>query len=139
MPERPSWPRTIARFVLGGFLLAAGAAHLLAPELFLVQVPAFLPARELIVLVSGVVELALGAALLAARRWRVLVGWAAAAFFVAIVPGNIGQAITGTDGFGLGSDLARWLRVLFQPLFVVWALWCTGAWSAWRSRSADGA
>ena len=62
-------------------------------------------------------------------------GWTTAAFFVAIFPGNISQYVTGTDAFGLTSDNARLVRLFFQPLLVAWALWSTGAWRAWRSRS----
>ena len=47
-------------------------------------------------------------------------------------------------GFGFvempNSDAARAIRLLFQPVLVVWALWCTGAWTwaraQWRARSA---
>jgi uncharacterized membrane protein len=127
---------TAARWLLAVFLLAAGAAHFLAPEEFLAQVPPWLPARLAIVYVSGVVELTLGGALLVVRRHRVLVGWIVAAFFVAVLPGNISQAVTGTPAFGLETDAARWSRLAFQPLLVLWALWSTGAWRAWRSRSA---
>ena len=49
-------------------------------------------------------------------------------------PGNIEQFVSGTDAFGLNTDLARGIRLLFQPLLVVWALWSTGAWKAWRTR-----
>ena len=59
---------------------------------------------------------------------RIVVGWLAAAFFVAIFPGNISQFITPTDAFGLNSDAARFIRLLFQPLLVVLALWSTEAW-----------
>ena len=86
------------------------------------------------------VELALGGALVALPKQRVTVGWVVAAFFVAIFPGNISQLVTRTDAFGLDSDRARAIRLLFQPLLVVWALWSTGAWRAWRRapRSARG-
>ena len=57
-------------------------------------------------------------------------GWITAAFFVAVFPGNISQFTTGTDSFGLNSDLTRGIRLLFQPLLVLWALWATGAWRA---------
>ena len=61
-----------------------------------------------------------------------------AGFFVAVFPGNIGQWHEGTDAFGLDSDTKRFVRLLFQPLLVVWALWSTGAttWLArrWRAR-----
>jgi len=87
--------------------------------------------------VSGVVELAFAFALVALPRWRIQVGWALAAFFVVIFPGNISQFVTHTDAFGLDSDLARGIRLLLQPLLVVWALWCTGAWRAWRGRASS--
>lgn len=89
---------------------------------------------ELVVAVSGVIELGFAAALLALPRLRVHIGWLLALFFVVVFPGNISQFVTGTDAFGLDSDLARGLRLLFQPLLVAWALWCTGAWHAWRKR-----
>jgi len=100
-------------------------------------VPPWLPLDpDFVVVASGVVEVGLGAALvLAPRRLRPAVGWTTAAFFVAIFPGNISQYVTGTDAFGLTSDNARLVRLFFQPLLVVWALWSTGAWRAWRNRT----
>lgn len=135
--------RTLARVLLAAFLLFAGVGHFVASEEFLAQVPPWMPARLLVVYVSGVVELALGAALLAPARWRPLAGGVVAAFFVLVFPGNISQAVTGTTAFGLDSDTARWARLAFQPVLVLWALWSTGAWSAWtrwrRQRSTgDG-
>lgn len=131
---------TAGRWALAGLLLAAGVAHFVATEDFRAQVPPWLPARDAIVYVSGVVELLLGAALLAARgRHRVHVGVVVAAFFVLVLPGNVSQYLTGTDAFGLDTDTKRGVRLLFQPLLVLWALWCTGAWSAWRRRHVDEA
>jgi uncharacterized membrane protein len=134
-----TWPQRIARWLLGAALLLAGVGHLTAGrEEFLAQVPPWLTLDpDLVVLGSGVVEIALGLALLVARaRWRVWSGWAAALFFLAIFPGNIAQFTEGRDGFGLDTDLARGIRLLFQPVFVVWALWSTGAWRAWRESRA---
>jgi uncharacterized membrane protein len=56
-----------------------------------------------------------------------------AAFFVAIFPGNISQYINQVDAFGLDSDRARLIRLFFQPVLVIWALWSTGAWRTLRS------
>lgn len=127
--------RTIFRWLLAGVLLYAGTAHLAwARTDFEAQVPGWVPVgAEAVVILSGIVELTLGAALLLLRRHRALVGWVVAAFFVAIFPGNISQFVDGAAAFGLDSDLARGVRLLFQPLLVVWALWCTGAWAAWRA------
>ena len=127
---------TIARIVLGLFLVLAGTGHLtFARDAFQAQVPEWLPLdADFVVVASGVVELVLGLSLLFVKRYRVLVGWVVAAFFVAIFPGNISQFVTQTDSLGLDTDLARGIRLIFQPLLVVWALWCTGAWAWWRDR-----
>jgi uncharacterized membrane protein len=96
-----------------------------------------MPAPEAVVAISGVIELILGAALiLTPRKYRAIVGWVVAAFFVVIFPGNISQFVTGTDAFGLDTDAARFVRLLFQPLLVVWALWCTSAWANWRKANS---
>ena len=131
--------RTIGRLVLGIFLFSAGIGHFTNAQAFLAQVPPWMPAPEAVVAISGVVELVLGAALiLAPKRYRPIVGWVIAGFFVVIFPGNISQFITGTDEFGLDSDAARFVRLLFQPVLVVWALWCTSAWSRWRGAQTMG-
>lgn len=128
--------RSIGRLVLGGFLIFAGVAHLsFARTSFYAQVPRWLPlSADLVVIASGVVEIVLGAALLVLTRWQVTMGWVAAVFFVLVFPGNIAQFASHADAFGLNSDLARGIRLLFQPLLVIWALWCTGAWAAYRRR-----
>ena len=125
-----SLPRTVARWLLGGALLFAGVSHLtFAREEFAAQVPSWFPVDDdPVVLVSGVVEVGLGAALVAWRRGRVPVGFVVAAFFVAVFPGNVAQYLEGNDGFGLDTDRKRLVRLFFQPLLVVWALWSTGAW-----------
>ncbi|MFJ6001678.1 hypothetical protein [Arthrobacter sp. NPDC092385] len=127
---RTSLPRRIARVVLGAFLVFAGTAHLtVARSEFAAQVPSWLPlGADLVVVVSGVVELLLGAALVFPGRYRVPVGWVVAAFFVAIFPGNIAQYVDGVSAFGLDTDGARLARLFFQPVLVLWALWSTGAW-----------
>ena len=128
--------RTLGRVALGAFLANAGVGHLtFAREEFQAQVPEWVPVdKDVVVVASGVVEVLLGLALLLApRRHRPLVGWVAAAFFVAIFPGNISQLVTRTDAFGLNSDTARAVRLLFQPVLVAWALWSTGAWRAFRA------
>ncbi len=137
MTGRMAGAAALGRLLLAAFLAFAGIGHFLNPESFAAQVPPWFPAPEATILVSGVVELVLAAALvLAPQRHRPLVGWVVAGFFVVIFPGNISQFVTGTDAFGLDSDLARAVRLLFQPVLIAWALWSTGAWADWRSRRA---
>ena len=133
-----SLPRHIARWALGLTLMFTGIGHLtFLREAFVAQVPKWLPLPvDFVVVASGVVEIALGLSLILLVRYRVIVGWVVAAFFVAIFPGNIEQFVSQTDSFGLDTDLARGIRLIFQPLLVLWALWCTGALKAWRDRRA---
>lgn len=133
--------RTAARWLLGAFLLFTGTAHLtFARDSFQAQVPSWVPMdADLVVVLSGIAELALGGGLIAARKHRPLVGGLTAAFFVAIFPGNIAQYLQGADAFGLDSDRARLIRLFFQPVLVVWALWSTGAVGAWRRRRSTAA
>lgn len=125
-----SVPRTCARLLLGAALVFAGVSHLsFARTAFYAQVPPWLPLNaDVVVIASGVVEIALGAGLLFLARWRVPLGWLTAALFIAVFPGNISQFVTHADAFGLDSDRSRAIRLLFQPLLVIWALWSTGAW-----------
>lgn len=127
--------RTIGRVVLGAFLVFAGLSHLFwARSTFAAQVPGWVPlSTDFVVLASGVVEIVLGLALLFWTARAPLVGWVVAAFFLAVFPGNISQFVTHTDAFGLDSDAARGIRLLFQPLLILWALWCTGAWAQYRA------
>ena len=41
--------------------------------------------------------------------------------------------LNGIDAFGLNTDRARFIRLFFQPVFVVWALLGTGFFEAWRN------
>ncbi|MFJ2506904.1 MULTISPECIES: DoxX family protein [Arthrobacter] len=133
---KASRPRRAAAVVLGLFLAFAGTSHLtFARDEFQAQVPDWVPLdKDTVVLLSGVAEIGLGSALALLPGRRIPVGLAAAAFFIAIFPGNISQYVTQTDGFGLDTDQKRLIRLFFQPLLVVWALWSTGAWRAIRNR-----
>jgi uncharacterized membrane protein len=125
------WARLIARIVLGLALASAGISHLgSARAEFQAQVPPWVPLDpDFVVLASGVVEIILGLSLVLLWRWKMWVGLIVAAFFIAIFPGNISQFVNGIDAFGLDTDEARGIRLLFQPLLVLWALWSTGGWT----------
>ena len=120
--------KTIARMLLAAFLIFAGISHLtFAREDFRAQVPVWLPLDfDFVVLASGVVEILLGLALVSAFKFLPQVGLVVAFFFVVIFAGNINQYVQGIDAFGLNTDEARLIRLFFQPLLVVWALWSSG-------------
>jgi uncharacterized membrane protein len=117
--------QTLGRVLLGSFMVGAGVLHLTTQrQEFQAQVPDWFPVDEdLTVVGSGVVEIGLGAAFVALPKHRRTVGALLAAFFVAIFPGNIAQYVEHRDAFGLDTDTKRLVRLFFQPLLVVWALW----------------
>jgi uncharacterized membrane protein len=92
--------------------------------------------KDTVVLLSGVVELAFGTALVSTWKQprRATVGAAAAGLFVAVFPGNVAQLTGHRDAFGLDTDTKRAVRLLFQPLLVEWALRATDARRVLRAR-----
>lgn len=116
------------QLLLGAILIFTGISHLTTSRIeFQAQVPNWVPfSADFVVLASGVAEIFLGIAL-ASLQHRRFVGLAAAIFFIAIFPGNISQYVNGIDAFGLDTDQARLIRLFFQPLLVIWALWATQA------------
>ena len=130
--------RQIPQMVLGSALAYAGIGHLTTNRTeFQAQVPTLLKDyADLVVLASGAVEIILGIGLIAFWKYRVQIGALVALFFIAIFWGNISQYINKVDAFGLNSDRARFIRLLFQPLLVIWALWSTGAWRALKAKTA---
>jgi len=136
-PQRPL--RRVLRLALAVFLAFAGVGHFVATETFLAQVPAWMPFEREVVLVSGVVELALAAAVALASRRRTLVALVVVAFLHAVLPGNIAQWWEGVDAFGLDSDRARLMRIVVgHPLLVLWALAAGDVWPAPRGSAQVG-
>jgi uncharacterized membrane protein len=131
--------RKVTQVLLGAVLIYAGISHLTTNRLeFQAQVPNWVPlSADFVVLASGVIEILLGLAL-ASLKFRREVGIATALLFIAIFPGNISQYVNGIDAFGLDTDRARAIRLLFQPLLVIWALWSTGVWPRARRVKRHG-
>lgn len=122
--------------LLAVFMIYAGFSHLSFNRIaFQAQVPDWVPmSKDLVVILSGIVEMVLGLGLAFWKSKAVHFGWALAVFFVLIFPGNIAQYLDGKDAFGaLNSDNARLIRLFFQPVLIVWALWSSGAWKFWRT------
>ena len=127
---------TTVRILLGLFLILAGIGHLtFSRQAFQAQVPDWLPMNpDLVVVLSGIVEILLGTALSFWASKRIAMGWIVAVFFVLVFPGNIAQLVDHRDSFGLNTNLKRWLRLPFQIVLIYLALWSTGAWKKWRHR-----
>ncbi|MFE7196359.1 DoxX family protein [Microbacterium oxydans] len=123
--------RAVARWILAVALGAIGVGHFLSTRGFRVVVPDWATRltrldKDTIVIASGAAEIALAAGLLALPKERRRIGWATAAFFVAVMPGNVHQWRTKRSTPGLDTDARRLGRLFLQPLLVLWALWSTG-------------
>ena len=132
--------QNIFRILLAVFMIYAGFSHLTFSRIdFQAQVPDWIPlSKDLVVILSGIVEMTLGLGLAFWKNKRVLFGWALAIFFILVFPGNIAQYLGGKDAFGaLDSDRARLIRLFFQPVLIAWALWSSGAWKDWRTKNKN--
>lgn len=135
---KTSTTQNIFRILLALFMIYAGFSHLTFNRVdFQAQVPDWLPiSKDLVVILSGIVEMILGLGLAFWKSKRVYFGWALALFFVLVFPGNVAQYMDGKDAFGaLNSDRARLIRLFFQPVLIIWALWSSGAWQAYRNKN----
>ena len=119
--------KKLTQILLGIALTYAGTTHLTSNrQEFQAQVPTWLPLDpDFVVIASGIVEIILGISLITLWRYRTQVGLTVALFFVLIFPGNINQYVNQIDAFGLNTDKERLIRLFFQPLLVLWALWST--------------
>lgn len=117
--------RDYARRGLAIAMAVAGVFHLVQPDPFVQHLPDWVPAREPLVLLTGLVEIALGAALLGPRAWRSQAGRLLAAYLVAVFPANVYVAVAAVDVDGQPGGAYPWIRLPFQALFVGLALWST--------------
>ncbi len=112
--------RRASPYLLAGLLTVTGTLHFVTPRTFAQIVPPALPEPYALVYLSGLAELACAAGL-AVPRTRRAAGWATAALFVAVFPGNVYMALDA----GGHSDAYRWATYLRLPLqvpLVVWAV-----------------
>lgn len=119
----------IFRIILGVFMIGAAIGHFtFARTDFQAQVPDWVPMdKDTVVLLSGIPELLMGLAMVFWSKQKVYVGIVLAIFFVLVFPGNVAQYTGSHDAFGLDTDQKRFIRLLFQPVLIFWALWSTGA------------
>lgn len=114
--------RVAARGVLAGIYLIAGVFHLATPSTFLLIMPDWVPYPRQVILGTGLCELA-GAAGLMTHSLRRAAGIGLALYAVCVFPANVKHAI---DGLPVGQVQLNWWyhapRLLFQPVFVWWAL-----------------
>lgn len=125
------------RILLGLFMIMAAIGHFTYQrQEFQAQVPNWVPMdKDLVVILSGIVEMAIGLALVFMTNHKIKLGIFLAVFYVMVFPGNIAQYLNGIDALGMNTDQARLIRLFFQPVLILWALWSSGALDYLRKRS----
>ena len=121
--------RTILRLLAAIFFVVAGTFHLLKPELYLQIMPPYLPAPRLLVLISGLAEIAGGIGLLISR-FRRAAGWGLILLLIAVFPANI--YMTQHSGRFHLAPWVLWARLPLQAVFIAW-IWLV---AIRRSRSS---
>jgi uncharacterized membrane protein len=132
--------QNIFRILLGLIMLYIVIAHLSFKRIeFQAQVPTWLATDEgmmdLVVLISGYIEIALGILMILGGKLKVKTGIALGIFYILIFPGNINQYINEIDSLTLDSNHKRLIRLFFQPLLVLWAFWSSGALKYFKNKS----
>lgn len=122
---KPTSPvRLVLRWVLGLIYLVAGIVHLRSPGGFITITPHWVPDIPLVIMLTGIAEIAGAVALLLVPRLRKAAGIGLALYAICVFPANINQAIN--DIPLSGHHFSWWYhgpRLLFQPVAVWWALW----------------
>ena len=117
--------RAAMRFVLAAFYVAAGLAHLLAPDKLMQIMPIWVPFPREVIMLTGVFEFASSAALVTQGPLRWWAGVGMALYALCVWPANFKHAMSGIDMPFIGSS---WFyhgpRLAFQPVIVWWALYC---------------
>ena len=124
-PVRPGL-RAVLRVSLAAIYFGVGVVHLARPDAFLPIMPAFVPEPRNVVLATGVCEL-LGSTALLVPRLRRWAGIMLALYAICVFPANIKHAMSDVTVPPLPSSW--WYhgpRLLFQPVFVWWALFAAG-------------
>jgi len=111
------------RYLFGGLFILAGINHFLSPEAYLPLIPPYFPWPETINLLSGAVEILLGAGIITQRYKR-----ASAAGIILLLIAFIPAHIYHIQMDGCVSERicipvwAAWIRLLIlQPLLIFWA------------------
>ena len=122
-PARAATARAVMRWILAAFYVAAGIAHLRAPDQLLAITPSWVPFAPQVIFITGCCELA-GAVALVTIPLRFWAGIALAAYAICVWPANFKHAFEGID---LPHISSSWLyhgpRLAFQPVLVWWALY----------------
>jgi uncharacterized membrane protein len=123
--RRKGSARDHARRGLAIAMVIAGITHFTRSEPFVQHLPDWVPGRELLVYLSGAVEILFGVALVRFSQARETVGRLLAMYLLAVFPANVYVALADVEVTGQAGGVFAWIRLPLQAVFIVWALWCT--------------
>jgi uncharacterized membrane protein len=98
--------------------IAAGANHFINPKTYLAIMPPYIPAHNLMVVLSGAAEVVLGIGLLFPAT-RSLSAWGIMLLLIAVFPANIYMATS--NRFRKFPAWLRWARLPLQGVLIWWA------------------
>lgn len=134
IPAKPSEP---VPYAIGGLYIVAGLAHFFATATYMRIMPSYLPAPHLLVLISGLAEIAGGLGLLYAPTRRAA-AWGIILLLIAVWPANLWMA-QHSQLFPNVPVWAAWLRLPLQLPLIYWAWQHTRPSRATRAASAGRA
>lgn len=108
----------ILRWALAAMLVGQGINHFVSVDFFMRMMPAYLPAPEALIYLSGVAEVALGVMVMVPTTRR-LAGWGIFALLIAVFPANVQMALHPEQWPEL-PEFALYLRLPLQLVFAYW-------------------
>jgi uncharacterized membrane protein len=118
-------PQKVFLAIAAIFYTFAGVLHFVRTSMYVKIMPPYVPWHLAMVYVSGAAEILGGVALLIppVRRSAAL---GLVALLIAVFPANVYMATNPIEaGAAALPPAALWGRLLLQPIFIWWVLWCT--------------
>jgi uncharacterized membrane protein len=114
------------RIGMSAMLLLTAIGHFKFKKGMALMIPAFIPAKEAIVLLTGLLEIAAAIGLLIpATQW--LTGICLIIFFILLLPANIyasSKKLNFETGEYNGAGMRYlWFRIPLQVFFIIWVYW----------------
>jgi uncharacterized membrane protein len=111
--------KTALLFVMAALYVGAGVNHFVHPAPYVKIMPPWIPQHQLLVYVSGVIEILLGLLLMPAysRHWA---AWGIILLLIAVFPANIQMLVN----YRNEGNPALWIAILrlpIQALLIYWA------------------
>jgi uncharacterized membrane protein len=114
--------KTLATYLLGAFFVVAGANHFVHPATYQRIVPPAFPVPALLVVISGLAEIAGGIGVFF-KRTRKAAGIGLIALLIAVFPVNIYMAQHAQLFRDIASATVLYWRLPLQAVLIAWVFW----------------